>query len=46
MGPENRPNLQLDGLTCDLCWERFDTAKDLAAHVEQEEWTLYPLGVE
>lgn len=35
---ENTPNLQ-----CDLCWETFPTSAELADHIDQEEWTLYPM---
>lgn len=40
----NRASSQLTNV-CDLCWEGFDSVEELAAHVEQEEWTLYPVGV-
>ena len=41
---ENNPNRHCANV-CDLCWTAFPTADELARHVDEEEWTLYPVAV-
>ncbi len=43
---ENETNGHCGAYVCDLCWEPFATSGALAAHVEQEQWTLYPMALD